>query len=357
MRHIFNINFIAVLLFASLLYACAEPSVENGFRLSGNLEGGVGEISLMRYEGQSLLIETKTLDKDGSYKFEVPNAVKAAYLLQHGTTLYPFVYESAEEENITINAIANEPLKGEYQVTGSEGSRVMQEYYKRYRVGSITLKDYNDMSLTSKHPYMQSFMTSRCLQYGNQTLTVHMKSLANLKNADPTSKLVAHYDSSIKKSMNSQNERARKSLSEGPLAVGQFAPNITLPNPEGKMMQLSELQGKVVLVDFWASWCGPCRRYGNPKLVKLYNKYDKDKFAIMNVALERGTSNAKWVDAIKKDGLVWPHQVVDKNRKYSPLYGASRIPRIYVIDKEGRLAAINPSSPELEKTIEKLMKA
>ncbi len=77
----------------------------------------------------------------------------------------------------------------------------------------------------------------------------------------------------------------------------------------------------------------------------------------MNVALERGANNAKWVDAIEKDGLVWPYQVVDKNRQFSPLYGASRIPRIYLVDKEGKIAAINPQGADLEKTINQLLKA
>ncbi len=356
MRHIFKIHSIAFFILAVFLFSCEEPPVENGFRLSGTIEGGQGEVSLLRYEGNSVLINTVQLKSNGSYTFEVPNALKAAYSLQHNTTLYPFVYESEEDNSIVLNAIADSPLKGDYEVRGSEGSRVLQEYYKRYRVGSITLKDFNDMANSPKHPYMQSFMTSRCLQYGGQGNGVHLKSLNNLRKADPSSKLVAYYDQNIKKSMNTQNQKARKRMEDGPLKIGQHVPNITLPNPDGKIMQLSELQGKVVLVDFWASWCGPCRRYGNPKLVKLYNKYDKDKFAIMNVALERGSSNKKWVDAIKKDGLVWPYQVVDASRKYSPLYGASRIPRIYVIDKEGKLAAINPQSPELEKTIEKLMK-
>jgi len=331
-----------------------QKDVENGFRVSGNIDGGSGKITLQRYEGNSIMVNNVELSENGSYSFEVPNALKAAYILLHDGYLYPFSYDGSEK-NITINATAKNPVKGDYIVEGSEGSKILQEYFKKFNTQSITKKDFDQMVSVPDHPYAQSFMTSRCLQYGLTTEVIHRKSLDNLKTAHSSSRLIPYYAQTIKRAKDKLMRPANQNGSG--LKIGDLAPNITLPNPEGEIMKLSDLKGKVVLVDFWASWCGPCRRYGNPKLVKLYKKYDKEKFAIMNVALERGSNNAKWESAIEKDGLVWPYQVVDTNREFSPLYGASRIPRIYLIDKEGKLAAINPQSPDLEKTIEKLMKA
>ena len=81
--------------------------------------------------------------------------------------------------------------------------------------------------------------------------------------------------------------------------IGQVAPEIELPNPQGEVKKLSDLRGKVVMIDFWAAWCGPCRRE-NPNVVKLYNKYNDKGFEIYGVSLDR--SKEDWVKAIEKDG-------------------------------------------------------
>ncbi len=137
-------------------------------------------------------------------------------------------------------------------------------------------------------------------------------------------------------------------------AVGQVAPEIELPNPEGQVIKLSSLRGKYVLIDFWAKWCGPCRRE-NPNVIMAYNKFKDKGFEVFGVSLDRNKED--WVQAIAEDGLTWT-QVSDLKYFESQAatdYNISAIPFSILLDKEGKIIAKNLRGAALDKKLEEVL--
>ena len=135
--------------------------------------------------------------------------------------------------------------------------------------------------------------------------------------------------------------------------VGDEAPEIELPNPEGKVLKLSSLRGKVVLLDFWASWCGPCR-HENPVTVAAYDKYKDKGFTVFSVSLDR--SKARWVQAIAQDKLTWENHVSDLqfwNSAAAARYGVESIPATFLIDASGKIIGKDLRGRDLEKALTK----
>ena len=145
----------------------------------------------------------------------------------------------------------------------------------------------------------------------------------------------------------SQMDKARKT------AIGRQAPEISLPTPEGDILTLSSLQGQVVLVDFWAQGCKPCRQE-NPNVVAAYKAYKDKGFTVYGVSLDR--TKDKWMQAIQEDGLTW-HHVSDLkyfNSVAAQEYGITGIPFSILLDREGKIVAKNLRGAALEAELEKL---
>lgn len=132
------------------------------------------------------------------------------------------------------------------------------------------------------------------------------------------------------------------------------APDFTLKTPEGKEIKLSMLKGQFVLIDFWASWCGPCRQE-SPNVVRLYNQYKADGFTVFSVSLDDNAD--KWKQAIQKDGLVWPNHGSDLQGWKTPLtqlYGFNSIPHTVLVNKEGKIIGRGLRGGALENKLKKI---
>jgi thiol-disulfide isomerase/thioredoxin len=146
------------------------------------------------------------------------------------------------------------------------------------------------------------------------------------------------------------------------LEVGNTAPEISLPDPSGKVIKLSDLRGNVVFLDFWASWCLPCRKE-NPRIRKIYEKYNKSDFKtakgfeVYSVSLDKNKTD--WTTAINKDKLEWSAHVSELNHWQSSAaktYHINAIPMNFLIDENGIIIAKGLNSKELEEKLETLLK-
>ncbi|MFY0627431.1 MAG: TlpA family protein disulfide reductase [Reichenbachiella sp.] len=148
-----------------------------------------------------------------------------------------------------------------------------------------------------------------------------------------------------------------------PFQVGDKVPDIMMQNLKGENIRLSSLEGKIVLLDFWASWCKPCRKE-NPEIVKMYNKYkdeefeNGDGFTVFSVSMDMNQTT--WENAVNKDGLIWETHVCDMKgwkNEAAKRYGVREIPQSYLLNGDGEVVALNPRGDKLEKELKKMNKS
>ena len=339
----------------AVLNACDGQA--NGHAIKGTITGASNlqvSLDLAHFDRSTISLGRATCDANGAFEIKSEKPwEEGLYRLKIGAKQVYFIL-NGKEGVVDITGDLNTVDRMEIQAKGSETltcyTGIIQELIKNQLKSPEEAKTYIQRGCT---PLMQAFLTSQLLGQNAAPFIADFKSQSQaLNTAMPGSKYAADFAAMITRIESQQNQQSAGET----IQVGMPAPEISLPDPSGKVRSLSALKGKVVLLDFWASWCGPCRK-ANPHVVEMYNKYKSKGFEVFSVSLDKTDGKQKWMDAINQDGLVWPNHVSDlKFWESAPagVYGVRSIPKTFLIGKDGKIVAVNPRT-NLEEELLKVL--
>lgn len=361
---------ISTSLLLFILASCTPQKNEQ--TVSGTISNAEGkQITLLGFpQGQPDTLGTKTLTGDGAFSFPVNTGNLAFYALNVGEEgSMVLAFDSTQSPKVTADYTT---IKKSYDVSNSKDSKEIRDLYIK-SIAYETKLDSLMKSLQAAAKNQEDEKRGELSSAYNETRKEYRNYLLGLIDSDPSSvanftilqRLSADEDwDYFLKARDGMNPKLRgnafydqmankiaqmekQKKAEAAFGEGALAPDIVLPTPEGKEMSLSSLRGNYVLIDFWASWCKPCR-IENPNVVKMYNEYKDDNFEILGVSLDR--DKGKWVQAIEQDKLTWP-QVSDLgfwNSAAAQLYNVKSIPFTVLVDPDGKIIATKLRGRALE---------
>jgi peroxiredoxin len=342
--------FVAIALLVASCGQTKTASISGTIKNAANLEGAYEEVvSLMQ---PPLLISKVPIDGAGNFKIDLPEGAKAGiYRLRIGQKQMNFIF-NGKEKNIKVEADLATLARTNYTVNGATDTELYLTTFNDLAAGKANLESVKKTIQSSPNPLMSLLIILQIQDFADpKYIDVHKGVLSSLEKTYPNSPYARDYSTMLNQL---QNNSALAAAGASDIVVGQPAPDISLTNTEGKVMKLSDLKGKIVLLDFWASWCGPCRR-ANPSVVSAYNKFNKKGFEIFSVSLDKDRD--KWKDAIAQDHLDWPYHVSDLkgwSSQAAQLYKVQGIPQQYLIGRDGKIIASAQAGGSLEAQLEKL---
>ncbi|WP_452598331.1 redoxin domain-containing protein [Pontimicrobium sp. MEBiC01747] len=361
------------------LFSCKEE--QNGYEINASVDSSANNqvAQLFRMDNSNRIIEDSTTVKDGKIVFkgniESPdihfitiNSINGSLpIILENTKMDITIYkdslpksliEGSKENDITkkyikeakflsvLNKKLMERSKKAQQSGSPEAMAAIRTSYDSFIKVAI---DFDKAFIKENGDYTFAAITLERIVRGNSSSTEEIEELYNsfsekVKQSNPAKKVETY----IK-----DNKNKKKSV---PAIIGNIAPDFSGLTPEGKTLSLNDVKSKVTIIDFWASWCKPCRRE-NPNVVKLYEKYHDKGLEIIGVSLDNNGQKNRWVKAIEQDGLTWP-QISNLKGWKEPVavqYGVRSIPATFILDKTGKIVATRLRGKALEDKVEELL--
>jgi len=371
----------------SFLFSCKQ-STKKEFDVNGTIKNSHDEIVYLQEtplgSGERIISDSSVINKDGSFHVKAKSPEESLFNLSLKNETYPIAFIVNDVSKITVDADVNSP--GDYEVKGSPASKSLKDFsvsannkwmglyllgremdsLKKSGVTDSVLLSVNGKGtalLGEMQNYVKSYIENSSSPItsvwalGTYSQVFSMNDYQTILN-EIVKKFPNHKGIAAVKEMNDRQMALAKQKFQPPQETewtGKQAPELSLPDMNGKEIKLSSFKGKYVLVDFWASWCLPCRQE-NPNVVQAYNKYKNKNFTILGVSLDKEKDD--WLHAIQKDKLSWT-QVSDL-REWNSLavstFAFTGIPFNVLVDPDGKIIAQSLRGNELEKKLEEVLK-
>lgn len=378
---------IAVIGFIVLIFSCNTESKStlppDVYEISGSAKGiynGIRAYITITDEKRRIFVIDTAIIMNETFTFHGKVDAPAMRLLTiDGINKdFPFVFESGRT---TINIDKDNIFDS--KIIGSKNNDDYQAYLSSYKKKSDALNELrlevskankeNNIALVTELKTKYAVKKEEVLNYAYEYIVANPNSDFSLLLLETTlvsyepkinklKEILALLDNVINKN-DAFKLKGRKietfiNLKEAQanLDIGKVAPNFTSTTPKGKQLALNDIKGKATIIDFWASWCKPCRRE-NPNVVKVYEKYHDKGLEIISVSLDRDGQKSRWLKAIKDDKMNWHHVSNLKywNEPVAQLYNVRSIPSTFILDENGVIVAKKLRGDALERKISEML--